>query len=312
MHLIKIISLLMIACFLGCNKEDKPTPDNGPHAFDHNYPTAEFSACGKNYFGVGICDVELGSDFAQVDLKVKGYFDGDIKITSNCSIESIIHYSGHQLVSFPLNGEVKQSCLIGILVSPKFPNQDQTTIVSSGFKGFLLVSANKSGDLVYDFVSKVKAGTNARIDIPVSVVQILRTKFSGCGSSFDALVESKDGFVTVYASNILTAIVKQTCPLFGGVGTKPTTFVNWFLQIYDQEFQNISEPYFTHINDKKISIKAEDSVTAIFVNDDYVYKNEGTFKIDPSLPFTVRAITVGGRSQVGDYNPISKEVVWRK
>jgi hypothetical protein len=288
-----MLLLLMLVCFVGCNKDETPTPDNGPHAFEHNYPTAEFSACGKNHFGIGICDVDLGSDFAQVDLK-------------------IVHYTGHQLVSFPLSGEVKQSCLIGILVSPKFPNQDQTTIVASGFKGFLLVSANRSGDLVYDFISKVKEGTNARIDIPVSVVQMLRTKFSGCGSSFDALVESKEGFVTVYASNVLTAIVKQTCPLFGGVGTKPTTFVNWFLQIYDKDFQNISEPSFSHINDKKISIKAEDSVTAIFVNDDYVYKNEGTFKVDTSLPFIVRAITVGGRSQVGDYNPTSKDIVWRK
>jgi len=311
MFLRNIFILILVYFIIGCEKEDYPTPDHGPHAYEHNFPTAEFSACGKNFFGIGICDIDLDSDLSSIDFKIKGYFSGDVKITSNCGFNDVFHYTNNKLISYPVSGKVKQSCLFGILVNPKFPNQDNKPIETSGFKGFLLVSANRSNDLVYDFVTKVKEGMNSKIDIPVSVAYSLRAKFAGCGVSFDSIVEPHDGFVTLYVSNLLSVLSKQTCPLFGGIGTKPTTYVNWFIQIYDNEFQNISQPE-VEIGNNKIKVIAEDSVTAVFVNDGYVYSSIGEFSVDMKNTFIVRAITVGGRSQIGDFNPQSREIVWRK
>lgn len=311
MRLLNLLILIFIFSTIGCVKDEVPTPDHGPHAYEHNFSTAEFYACGKNHFGVGICDVDVGSEMSSIDFKIKGYFDGDIKITSNCGYNDLIHYTNNKMVSYKLDGKFTQSCLFGILVTPKFPNQDNVPIETSGFKGFLLVSVNKSGDLIYDFVTKIKEGMNSKIDIPIDVARSLRVKFAGCGVSFDSYVEPNDGFVTLYVNNILSVLSKQTCPLFGGINTKPTTYVNWFIQIYDGDFQNISQPEI-HFNKGKVKVVAEDSVTAIFVNDNYVYSSLGEFTVDLNSNFIVRAITVGGRSQVGDYDPARKEVLWRK
>lgn len=309
MHLIRIC--LIIIGFLiisGCRDNIKPDP--APHAEASNYPSAEFYACGKHNLGLGICTISQGDSLQSIGLKLQGYYEGDIKIQSDCGFSDLFHYTDNALVEYNLTGPAQESCMIGFEIAPSYPNQNNQVIDVSGFKGYLLISVQQPGERVFSFTSKIKMSGNDYVAIPAETTGPLRAKFSGCGSDYDKSVWPQENKVIFAIKDIIPNISEQGgCTMYGGVSTKPITYISWFSYFYSNNFQNISRPSVS-FSKNTATIVAEDAVGFIAVDSQYKIGSRGKFKVDLSKPFTVRAFTVGGRSQVGDYNPETREIVW--
>ena len=286
--LLLILSLLFIS---GCGSL---RPDYSMPTIKAGYPTAEFRCERELYHGLGVCTYVSGG----IQIAVQGYFKGVIKIDSDrCDLSEKLTYTDNEEVV--LNIEPSSSCVIDIVVSPSYPKESKVDVQS--FKGRLYIKKLSSEDVdLIKFNSRIQEGTDRGIDIESE--DPLRVAFFGCGVSFDKIILSNNGRVTVKLSD-LGPLNRKDCLFEGIIGTTRTVWQAW---IYDKKFTPLAKPKISR-KGSKIKVEAESSVSVISFGDKYKLKNKAKFKVDNS-PKVFRAITVAGRSVIGIWN--GEKIEW--
>lgn len=285
-------------------------------SIDANFPTAEFSACGKLWRGLGICVLERGADLASVELEIKGYFDGAVKIDStDCNLDELVRYSKHQSVRPRLIGPAAESCLISFVVSPEFPNEASQGIKVNSLVGHLWLTVELPGETWGSYLSKVRAGkeSSIRVELGEKQGESAHAIFFGCDSTYETdLVVDAYGAIDLKATQILgRAIAKESCILEGGIIIgKNQYMLTWMIWGYDEHFLDLPDPLVT-LSNGKLTLKGDQNVSALSLDDSWSICNEHTIKkFDPAKPHIARALTVNGRSALGVWSPEKKEFSW--
>ncbi len=301
--------LLML---VGCGQKLRPDPSLA--AITANYPTAEFRACGKLHHGLGICVLREGADLASVQLKLQGYHSGEFKIDSEgCSAgPEQIRYSKNKTYSVPLTGKAAKSCVISMTVSPTYDNQKNSGIKVHGFRGHLYVKVIKEGDEIQTYLLRESGNWKRFWKIATGEVEDVRVFATGCGLTIDKKIKpsEEDTSISIPLHSLISDLNK-TCVIEGVIQGKvyKDLLLTVLVAQYESAYVPLAEPV-VEIKNGKISIEASESVSIISVGDDYQIASKATFGPDLKKSFTVRLLTVKGRSLVGEWNPSTKEVVW--
>lgn len=309
---------LLGACLalMGCGKNLRP--DEVIPATQAKYPSAEFSACGRMWNGLGECSVNEGRDLNSIDLKIQGYYKGTVKFSTTCDLDSdlplSLRYGGNQEVPFFLPGLAEETCGISFVISPEYPNEEDQKLVINSFKGHLLVKVKKSDQIWIGHHTKVKAGSG-----PVEVFGIpLQTadkkvdvsfRSKRCEVNKDLELDVIKGSVIVPLSELIPEVKVRTCVVSGAVFTSEGPVrVSWIIAGYDPKFIPLPIPEIK-FEKKKIEILADDNVSVISVDNQYDIDRKTSLSFDQSKKHVVRTLTVGGRLALGIWVP-GKGFTW--
>jgi hypothetical protein len=290
--------------------------DPSPGAIASNYPTAEFTACGKLWHGMGGCGVLPGEDVSQVvGLSVQGYYDGTIVADGEaCGVSLNQSYVKNASVEIPI-GALTQSCIITFTVTPTYPTHTQVPI--SGYRGYLLVRLLPAGTdtLSWTFQDFNVTGASWQRNWVLSVgvnggpVSIEAT---GCGTNYSvsnvALDESGDTELPV---NLIAVPNPNPCVAEGFVVSPvfKNLYFDAFVASYATGFTPLPIPTYT-LNSDKITLTADPAVGVVSIDSNWTENNTGTFNFDPTVAHVARALTSMGRSVLGAWNPTTQEFTW--
>ena len=310
--------LVLAACLvMGCVHIKKPINDPSPPAAESNYATAEYQTrdlLGKNevemHYGLGDAYILIGDEYNNLNLKVQGYFDGVIKVDSGlCNISETTTYKSSELVPIKVPGVASRSCLIDIVVIPKFPGEE-LGVLTHEFKGQLMVHA-VDGEYPW-FVTN----DNPRFGEEVSLH--LESPFgdfgpppmpayfsvAGCGE-LEGYVDYDGDGVTLPLSAIVDLKSVRKCYLQGLAEIwGKSVFFTWRVWAHDANFTPLSKPKLAikksilSKKQKKISVAGNPSVTFVGLDNDWVFGSEASFKYDSTKPHTLRLLTIKGRSVI--------------
>lgn len=274
--------------------------DPSPSAAEANYPTAEFRAHGGLFHGLGEVALKKGEDLSKVQLQVQGYFEGTIRVDSGfCHIRKTLTYAGTSLVDVPLSGPARESCIIDIVVTTVYPRvYDEGTLVYE-LKGQLFVKVLPDEKPFFLGSSKVQAGLDTNLYIPVeSQGGSVHAVFRGCGSRYDDMVPVNDGEAMVSARALAGPERYERCVYEGFIdmltGIKR---VSWSVWTYDRAFTPLPLPRLDFEGDR-LRVEADRAVAVILLDGDYELSHRATFRLDPDEEHTLRLLTVKGRSVV--------------
>jgi hypothetical protein len=283
-------------------------------AMDANYLSAEFTACGQHFDGMGICTVEAGQDFSQVALGVQGYYQGDVRFTTDCvstsdPLDSILYSNSNQVI-YPLTGQAIVSCGISFVVSPQYPNEKNETFVIHSFEGELYIKVVPVGQKWLGFKNKVTAGAN-----PSEVLQLptafptSEVLFEGCGIKYDQVISAINGVLYVPLKAVLPTVPQQTCVMSGAYWQGNDAIrLTWMIDGYDSKFISLPIPNVSQ-SGNSLKVQGDDNTSVIALDAQYSVDNSGSFKFNPKVSHTLRLLTIGGRSMIGDYSA-SKGWTW--
>jgi len=213
--------------------------DIGLPAFDSNYPTAEFSACGRLHHGLAVCSIEEDELYNSIDLKVQGYYSGQVKIASpDCLLASpeVLRYENNQSIPIKIMGLATKSCVIEFIVMPEYPNEDRTPIEIHNFKGLIYVKKYPKGSSIITQSLKVRQFSN--ISIPINIGEYsgpARLVFFGCDGNYDSNIEFIDGRFSLLLRDVVPLDIARSCVLNGALifnGGKIR--ITYLLSIYDK------------------------------------------------------------------------------
>jgi len=275
-----------------------------------NYLSSEFTACGQNFNGMGICTVQSGQDFSSVMLSVQGYYQGTIRFVTDCvtnasSVDSVV-YTNNESVPFGLSGPAYASCGVSFVVSPQYPNQKNQKFVINSFEGQLYIRVLPGGIPWKGFVNKVVAGAN-----PTETLQLplagpsSEVLFEGCGIKFDQVLPTINGILYVPLSTVLPGVPQQACVMSGAYWVGPDAVrLTWFIDGYDPKFIPLPVPSLIQ-SGSSLAVQADDNTSVIALDSSYVVNNAAKFKFDPKVAHTLRLLTIGGRTAMGYFVPSS-------
>lgn len=315
MKAVRTALFVYLAAFLlvmsGCGQKLRPDPSLSSIAA--NYPTAEFRACGKLHHGLGVCVVREGSELSAVQLKLQGYHSGEFKVDSvGCETgPEQIRYSKNKLYEVPLSGKAEKSCVVSMTVSPTYDNQKKSGIKVHGFRGHFYLKVIKEGEEIQTNLLRESGNWKKFWKIPTGEVEEVRVFATGCGLTIDKKFTPSEDTSISLPMHSLTGDLNKTCVIEGviqGHVYKDLLFTALVAQ-YESAFVPLAEPVI-EIKNGKLSVEANESVSIISVGDDYQITTKATFSPDLKKTFTVRLLTVKGRSLIGEWNPQTKEVVW--
>ena len=282
----------LLFCLLLAGCAGKLKPDSVPGAMASHYPTAEFTACGTRFVGLGICPAYQGGV-----LEVQGYYKGTIQIDSErCNIHIKTRYENSQSVKVAL---ANTSCVVDFVVSPEYPNDAKSGIVIESLKGRLYWKSLPQGAAYFSQSTKVKEGLNASFSFPAD--EPVKLSFRGCGITYDEEKEPENGKITVMLRDIVFMDMPMDCILEGAAIGSKVTRLTWQVWSYDSAFTPLAVPS-AEVKNKKLTVKAEGPVSVLSLDDQYVIDNQTTFKFDPSKPHVLRLITTGGRLLIGEWS----------
>lgn len=299
------LSILIGVLFSSCGTPNlKPDPVQPT-----NYPTAEFTACGERWVGLGACAIRKGERFDSIDLAIQGYAQGTMQVVSEaCAIDDVFRYSSNQSVKYSLDGNVDHSCLLSIIVLPEFPSEDKAGVPIRSFKGQLWVRVIEQSDTVKLFETKIPQGLDANIELGSESAHLV---FRGCGVEYDADKPAINGKLVIKLSDLFADLKQiRSCVLSGrmDIGSE-STYLTWMVWSYDEKYIPLSTPS-TVQSKKKISVIADEAVSVLWLDDDFRYSRETEFDFDPTKPHILRALTIGGRSVVGEFK--DGVFIWKK
>ncbi len=301
----------MLLVFTGCS--GKLRPDSSLAAITAGYPTAEFQACGRLHNGLGLCVIEEGTSISSISLKVQGYDAGEIKIDSNdCTFMSTpIKYSKNALVPVALKDNGSKFCVVTMTVSPSYESANQNGIKIHGFRGHLYVKTIKKGEDIETTFFKESGNWKKLWNIKTGEVAPVRLFSKGCGITVDKKVTPKeDTSIDIHLQNHVGP-QNQTCVVEGVVQGEvyKDLLLTVLVSQYESAFVPLAPPTVS-VEKGKITLEASDSVSVISVGNEYTFQTKATFKVDLSKTFIVRALTVKGRSAIGQWDPKKQAVVW--
>lgn len=287
-----------------------------------NYPTAEFSACGTRWHGLGECLIKKGQPLDSLDLSITGYAQGSILVTSEkCDIYDLFRYSAWGDVVYPLGGSASESCLLTFVVLPEYPGEAKAGVPIRSFRGSLWVRVAEDDTEVQMFATKLREGQDATIAVktPRAMLQEFRhgdnavsVKFWGCGTTFSERLPVVDGQVTVAFSKLFPDLkpTSTRCVLSGRIDESPRIYITWMVWQFGEKYVPLSEPAVSFSDDTLI-VDADPDASVIMLDTNVKYNTKVKFKkFDRKLPHMLRVLTTGGRSVVGEWD--GKEFQWKK
>lgn len=293
----KTYFILLFLFLLSCSGGSiKPDPTMG--SMDANYPTVEFLACGNIWHGLGVCPIKKGQTMSDINLEIQGYYNGTIKVVSDCGFNENKRYKDSEKISLR-SSEPAKSCIISFVVSPEYPKEEKTPVVVRSLSGYLAVSAIEDGDDFSGYVSKIKQGTDSSIFIDADQGD-RRVVFKGCGKSYDRTITSVGGLIEIQASDVMGPIGITQCPLSGGISNDTTKYITWMIWGYHGDFQPLSDPV-VKVSKNKLTLIADPTVSVVSVGNLFKIGSSATFKIDKDKTYILRAVTVSGRTAIGLY-----------
>jgi len=299
----KFLILIFFILVSGCGGRVKPDPF--PFSVSSNYPSGEFQACGKTFHGLGTCGIQKGQNLESLGVRVRGYFHGSVRaVSKDCNIDETYHYENNSSVLIPLKGPAITSCEVSFVISPIYPEEDKAAFKIGSYEGHLHIKVNEANSKWYGMTTKVPENGHKKVLIPVDDLSSwARVVFRGCGSSYDVEHLVSDGHVSVDINSVVPKLDKQICVLNGFVnyGGSPTR-LSWIFAVYSPSFVKLAEPT-VYYRKNKIYILADKSVSVISVDEEYDLKSHGTFKAKRDQPHILRALTTGGRSVIGTWDP---------
>lgn len=298
------LAFLILSLSSSCSTPLRQDPS--PAAADVGYPTAEFRAGGKLFHGLGEVLVERGAPLNHARLVVQGYHEGVIRVDSlDCGVNQAWQYVDSAALPVEITGTAVQSCLIDIIVSPSFGADADGTRVYE-MKGQLLVKVLDAGQPWVGFSSKIRAGGDRRVGVPVEPPQPsapVRLFFRGCGSSYDWTGQPVNGEIWVAAAELSGPVQEGRCAFEGAAQQGDyAKRVSWRVWGYRADFAPLPLPA-VELRGRRLEVTADDTVSLLALDGDYVFDTSARFPFDASKTHTLRAFTVKGRSFVCDYVP---------
>jgi len=296
----KTLLLLLFILIAGCVRHLRP--DSSPPAVESEYPTIEFHLKDKIYHGLGVIPVTEGTDLATLGLSVQTYYSGSIRIDSkDCGIAFSKVYSNFEKVVIPLTGLANRSCVVSVVMSPKYAPQNSDPITVYGFKGHFVLRMIKTGESWTGGTHKVTGKFSVPVTLNVGGTGIVRAVFSGCGVDFDQDLPLDDGgFLHLDLNQVVALKNKSTCVL-EGVIISPVyqdLLINEVVSQYDPGFSPLPEPSISGQN-STLTVNGSGSVSVVGLDLSHRFASSANFKnFNPNVPHIVRVFTVKGRSTV--------------
>lgn len=297
---------IMAALFIGCGQSLRP--DSNPYAITSNAPTAEINVCGKKFLGLGACSIVKGENLSTLKVSVQGYNSGTIRVTSDkCGVDYDMRYSGHRDVSIPLYGQALESCILAVSVQPEFEGERESGLVIGSLKGFIRIRVIEDSSQSWKgFFTKVSESGNSFIEF--SGVDS-RVVIRGCDSLFDKQVLAINGRIRIALSDLPSIGVKG-CVYEGLVDDgENQVFFTWMVWRTSKNYVPAIKPEMFY-DGEDIVIDGENATSVIGIDDKYVLDKKASLKFDRSKKHTIRTLTIGGRNNVGEYDPSSGAVKW--
>lgn len=289
----------------------KLRPDPSPPAIDSNYPTAEIYAGDKHFVGLGIIEVPYGSDVADLDISVQGYYQGRAKfVSASLGLDKLFTYKGNMKVRAQAESKVTMPALIGMTVAPTWPGQTGQVIDVHPLQGWLLVNPVQVGEKWSYLSSKTPEEIDAWIQLPTQGISTIDVISPECGVAKELAVTGPTRRIAL--SELGLKPENKRCVLqmvmSGSAGTRYALWAAWR---YAKDFQPLSEPT-ADFYEQKVDLAAESAVTVVSVDETFRVSNFGTFPFDQEDPHVVRLLTVKGRVLVGQWMPEKKEFAWKR
>lgn len=307
--------LFLLSSLVACT-EIKIKPDPSLSAVQANYPTAEFIACGKRWHGLGICPLYANETLDEIQLQVQGYFSGDIRVFASspdvigCKMDYHTTYEGTQLVTIPVP-QVMSSCTFSISVAPKYPNQEkQFEVNPKVFSGFLRVRRLAPEDFWSGEVLFTPEHGMNMIELRTGDRGSLISSIRGCGINFDGTLDAVNGKIVIDLNEKGLNPIRQLCTIEGIVFSEP--YVKWsrLVAVYDERYDPLPKPAVID-SDNEITVYADSTVSAIFLDNDFKLWSVGEFPFDSRKAHVLRLITTSARSVIGEYNPLTQSWTWK-
>jgi len=307
--------LFFIALGTGCGSL---RPDPVLPAIEANYPTAEITACGKRWHGLGVCSIVKGKNYSDLKIGIQVYHAGTLVIDSkDCDVNVTMSYSKTEVIPVHIPGIADRNCIISATVSPKYPDEEKQDIRVYSFRGYLAIRALDSKDDDWEgYVRKVTKSFSSEIKLWVGEeADKVRLVVDGCGreESYDESHTAFSGWITFNLKNILpTGLVPKTCILegFARTGIFRDLLFNVGVAKYDPKFRTLPKPIIK-IDGKKLTVIASKAVSIISLNDQYEVDMEAKFEnFRPNGPNILRLLTVAGRSLIGIWNVADQKWEW--
>lgn len=301
-------------------------------AIEANYPTAEFSACGQSWHGLGICVLESGEDLSKVALSIQGYYLGSVRIANNCksdqSLPDAVNYTNSSAIPYALPGKAETSCGISFIVSPEFPKEKDQPIVIHSFVGHLYIKVLKPGQKWFGFTSKVVSAPDPLDTISVAVNSPEAVPFffesGNCSVKIEGTFPATNGVVVIPLKALLPIVPNKTCILNGAIldGATPIR-LSWFVAGYSTEFTPLALPSltvepgvefdgFTFKHIERLKVLGDDNVSIVSMDSLYKIDRTATFPFNRNIPHVLRMLTVAGRSVLGFWDPKKGEWGWKQ
>jgi len=308
---IYLIAFILVVSLGSCGHKLHQDPQ-GLTAVQAEYPSAEFSACGKLWHGIGVCSLVEGQPLSKLGLEIQGYYNGSVKIdSSDCNTHMDLPYENSGKIQDFLKGVAKKSCVITFTVSPEYPRQRKQPLAVSGFRGHLRIKVLKAGDSWIGKVFRFPENTLKEWKLNVNETSSVELHFRGCNKSIDLVAApNADGIVTLPIHSLIDG-QPQTCVVEGLLQSK--TYKDLLITIvisnYYSAFKELNLPKVTVVK-RGLTISAEPATSVVSVGGQFAIDNKATFEVDLSEEHVVRALTVKGRSIIGTYNPAKRSVIW--
>jgi hypothetical protein len=287
----------------GCGGSLRPDPN--PYALKSNVPTAEIVACGGRAVGLKTCAIERGRDLAELDIRVQGYGSGTVLATSDsCQLEYPTRYTGNAEVSVPLAGPAAESCVIAITVTPEYPGERKSSLEIGALKAFVRVRVTDHGASWFGQSDKVPEGGDLALAVPGKPGDHIMVR--GCDAKLDREL-SQDAALRL---SDLPYPGMKGCAYEGAVDHKDgtRTLFTWLVWRHAKAYVPAPNPEAklgtydsTRGSGFSISLEADPSVSVLSFDASYKLKNSRAVRYDPAKPHVIRALTVGGRNVVGEF-----------
>jgi len=291
--------------------------DHGAIAFNSNFYSAEFKACGEIHHGVASCPVEEGMLFNDVKLQIQGYSSGTIKISSEgCDLsQDVFRYENNDLIGIEILGKVEQSCFIQFVVQPEYSERQTQDLVLEDFKGAIYLKKTKQSWTALTKGVRVKQFNTSKWAIPFQDGPDVRAVFISdrCDINYDQRLKVIDNKVELDLKQLFPKITDdvQTCILSGAlIGESKKVRLSWLISVYDEKYQRLPIPK-VRFKRKKIRISGDLNTSIISLNRKYKIDKKAKFKFNKSKKNIVRLLTVKGRSRIGIWNPKERRFLWK-
>lgn len=272
--------------------------DNSVPAVRSNYPTAEFSACGKVFHGLGACPIYPGQNPNSIGFYIQGYYSGSIRVFSaECGLDRTVTYSNSERVVFDLPNNIDKSCLIDFSVSPEYPQQDKNAVVVYGLSGQLFLKvvlpgedwvwvSNRFPKNSFEYVTVPMVGSEARV--------VMYSKL--CETNFDKVLPIVRGQIELSTDDI--RLYEDKCVLNGVMINDRKRYFTWMSYRHAKEFVPLGIPKI-ELNGDKLSVVGDSAVAVVSLNEKYELGNTASFKFNRLRTNILRLLTVKGRSVIG-------------